>query len=53
MNAHTHAAMSVFRGMADDLPPMDWLQNHVWPAEAKWVSPEFVHDGTDSPSPRC
>ena len=47
VNAHTHAAMSLFRGMADDLPLMDWLQNHVWPAEAKWVSPEFVHDGTE------
>ena len=47
VNAHTHAAMSLFRGMADDLPLMDWLQNHMWPAEAKWVSPEFVHDGSE------
>ena len=46
INAHTHAAMSLFRGLADDLPLMDWLQNHIWPAEAKWVSPEFVRDGT-------
>jgi len=38
--------MSLFRGLADDLPLMDWLQNHIWPAEAKWVSPEFVRDGT-------
>ncbi|MDT8384947.1 MAG: TRZ/ATZ family hydrolase [Gammaproteobacteria bacterium] len=46
VNAHTHAAMSLFRGLADDLPLMDWLQNHIWPAEGQWVSPEFVADGT-------
>jgi len=46
INAHTHAAMALFRGLADDLPLMDWLQHHIWPAEAKWVSPEFVRDGT-------
>jgi 5-methylthioadenosine/S-adenosylhomocysteine deaminase len=46
VNAHTHAAMSLFRGLADDLPLMDWLQNHIWPAEGKWVSPDFVRDGT-------
>lgn len=47
INAHTHAAMSLFRGLADDLPLMDWLQNHIWPAEAKWVNPDFVRDGTE------
>ena len=47
VNAHTHAAMSLFRGLADDLALMDWLQNHIWPAEAAWVSPEFVRDGTE------
>jgi len=46
INAHTHAAMTLFRGLADDLPLMDWLQHHIWPAEAKWVSPEFVRDGS-------
>jgi len=46
VNTHTHACMSLFRGLADDLPLMDWLQNHIWPAEAKWVNPEFVRDGT-------
>ena len=46
INSHTHAAMSLMRGLADDLPLMDWLSNHIWPAEAKWVSPEFVRDGT-------
>jgi 5-methylthioadenosine/S-adenosylhomocysteine deaminase len=45
VNAHTHAAMSLFRGLSDDLPLMDWLTKHIWPAEAKWVSPEFVRDG--------
>ncbi len=46
VNTHTHAAMSLMRGYADDLPLMQWLQDHIWPAEQKWVSPEFVRDGT-------
>lgn len=46
VNLHTHAAMSLLRGLADDLPLMDWLQKHIWPAEAKHVSAKFVHDGT-------
>ncbi len=46
VNAHTHAAMSLMRGLADDLPLMRWLQEHIWPAEARHVSPEFVKDGT-------
>src|SRR3972149_6863525 len=46
VNAPTHAAMSLFRGLADDLPLMNWLNNHIWPAEGAWVSSEFVHDGT-------
>jgi len=46
INAHTHSPMSLFRGMADDLPLDIWLNQHIWPAEAKWVSDEFVHDGT-------
>ena len=46
VNAHTHAAMSLLRGLADDLPLHDWLNNHIWPAESRWVSEEFVHDGT-------
>ena len=46
VNLHTHAAMSLMRGLADDLPLMDWLQNHIWPAEANHVSHEFVYDGT-------
>ncbi len=46
VNAHTHAAMSLFRGMADDRPLMDWLENHIWPAEARAINREFVRDGT-------
>jgi len=46
VNAHTHAAMALLRGIADDLPLMRWLQEHVWPAETKHVSPQFVKDGT-------
>jgi 5-methylthioadenosine/S-adenosylhomocysteine deaminase len=46
VNAHTHAAMALMRGLADDLPLMRWLQEHIWPVEAKHVSPEFVKDGT-------
>jgi 5-methylthioadenosine/S-adenosylhomocysteine deaminase len=46
VNAHTHAAMSLFRGLADDLPLMRWLNEHIWPAEQRWVSDTFVRDGT-------
>jgi 5-methylthioadenosine/S-adenosylhomocysteine deaminase len=45
VNAHTHAAMSLLRGNADDLPLMDWLQHHVWPVEAAHVAPQFCEDG--------
>lgn len=47
INAHGHAAMTLFRGMADDLPLMTWLQEHIWPAEGRWVDEAFVRDGTD------
>lgn len=46
INLHTHAAMSLMRGIADDLPLMEWLQKHIWPAESALVSPQFVLDGT-------
>ncbi len=46
VNTHTHAAMSLLRGLADDLPLNEWLSNHIWPAESRWVNEEFVHDGT-------
>ncbi|AMB85234.1 N-ethylammeline chlorohydrolase [Pseudomonas agarici] len=47
VNAHGHAAMTLFRGLADDLPLMTWLEQHIWPAEGKWVDETFVRDGTD------
>jgi 5-methylthioadenosine/S-adenosylhomocysteine deaminase len=46
INAHGHSAMSLFRGLADDLPLMEWLNDHIWPAEGQWVNEEFVADGT-------
>lgn len=45
INAHCHAPMSLMRGLADDLPLMRWLTEHIWPAEAKFVGPELVRDG--------
>lgn len=47
INAHTHAAMSLFRGLSDDIALMDWLQKHIWPAESKWVNEDFVQCGTE------
>lgn len=46
VNAHTHAAMTLLRGLADDLPLKTWLEQHIWPAEGRWVGAEFVRDGT-------
>ncbi|MBS3917170.1 MAG: TRZ/ATZ family hydrolase [Sulfuritalea sp.] len=46
INLHTHAAMTLLRGIADDLPLMDWLKTRIWPAETKHVSASFVRDGT-------
>ncbi len=45
-NLHTHVPMSLLRGIGADLPLMDWLQKVIWPLEGKFVSPEFVRDGT-------
>jgi len=47
INAHTHAAMTLFRGIANDMPLMSWLQDHIWPAEGQWVGQEFMQDGTE------
>lgn len=47
VNAHTHAAMNLFKGLADDLPLMEWLNDHIWPAETRFVSQHFVRDGTE------
>ncbi|MGH1486435.1 MAG: TRZ/ATZ family hydrolase [Cellvibrionaceae bacterium] len=46
INAHGHAAMSLLRGYADDLPLDTWLNDHIWPAEGKYVSAKFVKEGT-------
>ena len=46
VNAHTHAAMVKFRGQAEDLPLFEWLQEHIWPAEAKEVNTEMVYEQT-------
>ncbi|MCK4390373.1 MAG: amidohydrolase [Desulfobacterales bacterium] len=46
VNTHTHAAMSLFRGMADDLPLTSWLNDYIFKAEARWLNPESVYAGT-------
>jgi 5-methylthioadenosine/S-adenosylhomocysteine deaminase len=46
INTHTHAPMVLYRGLADDLALMEWLQKYIFPAEAKTVTPEFVRAGT-------
>lgn len=45
VNAHGHAPMTLLRGLADDFPLHSWLNDHIWPAEARWLSEEFVRDG--------
>jgi len=47
INAHGHAAMTLMRGLADDLPLMEWLNSHIWPAEQRLVCEEFVAAGTE------
>ena len=47
INTHTHAAMNLMRGIADDMPLMPWLTEYIWPTESEFMSPEFVADGTD------
>jgi len=46
INLHSHAAMNLMRGIADDLPLMEWLNDHIWPAEQALVSERYVHDAT-------
>lgn len=46
INNHAHSAMSLFRGLADDLPLMTWLNEHIWPAEKRFVGDQFVEAGT-------
>ncbi len=47
VNAHTHAAMALMRGLGDDLPLEAWLRQAIWPVERRWVSAEMVRDGTE------
>ncbi len=47
VNLHTHAAMTLMRGLADDTPLMTWLNDHIWPIESKHLSESYVHDGTE------
>ncbi len=47
VNAHTHNPMTLLRGLADDLPLMTWLREHIWPVEARVLGAEFVRDGTE------
>ena len=47
VNAHTHNPMTLLRGVADDLPLMPWLQEHIWPVEAAVMSPAFIADGCE------
>ena len=47
INAHTHNPMTLMRGIADDLPLMTWLKQHIWPAEARVMGAEFVRDGIE------
>ena len=47
INAHTHAAMALMRGIADDRPLKEWLTDHIWPLEQKWMGETYVRDGSD------
>lgn len=47
INAHNHTAMTLLRGIADDYPLMEWLEQHIWPAENRCISYDFVRDGTE------
>lgn len=47
INSHTHNPMTLMRGLADDTPLMVWLNEHIWPTEARFIGPEFVRDGVE------
>jgi 5-methylthioadenosine/S-adenosylhomocysteine deaminase len=47
VNAHTHAAMTLMRGLADDMSLQEWLKDGIWPVEKRWVGAEMVRDGTE------
>ena len=46
VNAHGHSPMTLFRGIADDIPLKQWLEQHIWPLESRWVNEEFVLQGS-------
>ena len=47
INAHSHAAMSLLKGLGSDQPLQRWLNEHIWPTESRWVDAQFVHDGSE------
>ncbi len=47
INTHTHAAMALMRGLADDMPLREWLTEHIWPAESRWLGEEFIRDAVE------
>lgn len=47
VNTHSHAPMVYLRGFADDLPLKEWLEDHIWPMEEKWLGPEFINDAAE------
>ena len=47
VNTHSHLAMTLLRGFADDLPLVEWLENHIWPAERRWMNRDTVRLGTE------
>ncbi len=53
VNCHGHAAMSLFRGMADDLPLMTWLEEHIWPAEGNMLAQSLLPTAPVWPSQKC
>jgi 5-methylthioadenosine/S-adenosylhomocysteine deaminase len=53
INCHTHLPMVAFRGLADDLPLMEWLEKHIWPAEGRLVAPQFCYDATLLAAAEC
>ena len=53
INLHTHAAMSLLRGLGDDLPLARWLEEKIWPAEAKLAAPILLPTGHCSPRTKC
>lgn len=47
INVHAHSAMTLMRGLADDLPLMRWLEDHIWPTEQRWVAADYVRAGSE------